>query len=151
MQHCQVSLSLISCVHAHAAILHADWSPGTAGKKDTFVHASRRAPRCLPCNVNDSLAKTGVGEEINLFHAVRACPCTLDAMCKGAANHMIIHGWKCEFTKWRPGLWHFSHGGERAHLYPRQYSCRYEQHCVMLHMPGTLPASLCWRLSPWSC
>ena len=81
------------------------------GRRDQFVHASRRAPRCLPCNYTDPLESTGVGEAINMFHAVKACPCTLDALCKGAENTQIINAWDCRFTKWRPAWWYFAHGG----------------------------------------
>ncbi|KAK9809692.1 hypothetical protein WJX73_005491 [Symbiochloris irregularis] len=59
----------------HALPFHLSdniWFPEWDGKKDTFVHASRRAPR---------------------------------------DNNMILSGWDCRWTKWRPGMWYFSHGG----------------------------------------
>ena len=74
---------------------------GGAGHKDKYVHASRRAPRCLPCNYTDPLEATGVGQRINSFKAVKACPCTMDALCKGADNAGIINSWDCTFTKYR--------------------------------------------------
>ena len=82
-----------------------------AGRKDVFVHASRRAPRCLPCNYTDPLEESGIAEQLNLFHAIKACPCTLDAMCKGAHNPHIINPWDCKFSKFRPAWWYFVHGG----------------------------------------
>ena len=82
-----------------------------AGRRDRYVHASRRAPRCLPCNYTDPLEASGVGAAINRFNAVKACPCTLEAMCKGADNAHIINAWDCRFTKWRPAWWYFAHGG----------------------------------------
>lgn len=80
-----------------------------AGRRDRFVHASRRAPRCLPCNYTDPLEDTGVGAAINRFNAVKACPCTLEALCKGTDNTHIINSWDCRFTKWRPAWWYFAH------------------------------------------
>lgn len=74
---------------------------GGTGHKDKYVHASRRAPRCLPCNYTDPVEATGVGPRINSFHAVKACPCTMDALCKGADNPGIINSWDCTFTKYR--------------------------------------------------
>ena len=74
---------------------------GGTGHKDKYVHASRRAPRCLPCNYTDPVEATGVGARINSFHAVKACPCTMDALCKGADNPGIINSWDCTFTKYR--------------------------------------------------
>ena len=79
------------------------------------MHASRRAPRCLPCNYSDPLEATGVGQEINMFRAVKACPCNLDALCKGADNPFIIKTWDCKFKKFRPAWWYFAHGGEPLH------------------------------------
>ena len=86
-----------------AAISHAAGLPNeilpadrarAAGRKYRYVHGSRRAPRCLPCNYTDPLEASGVGERINAFNAVKACPCNLDAMCKGPPNpHVINSAW----------------------------------------------------------
>lgn len=39
-------------------------------------------------------------------------------MCRGVRNDMILNSWKCDFTKWRPGMWHFSHGGASCSSLP---------------------------------
>ena len=100
----QLLYLLFCCWHSYL--------PGAAGRKDRYVHASRRAPRCLPCNYTDPLEASGVGDRINSFRAVKACPCNLDAMCKGPSNPHIINPWDCTWTRYHPGWWMFSHGGE---------------------------------------
>ncbi|KAK9799721.1 hypothetical protein WJX73_004054 [Symbiochloris irregularis] len=92
------------------------WFPEWKGRRDRNIHASRRAPRCLPCNYTDPLEATGVGPALNIFKAVKACPCNLEALCKGADNPHIINSWDCRFTKWRPAWWYFAHGGAGAVL-----------------------------------
>lgn len=52
-----------------------------------------------------------MGDQINLFHAVKACPCNLDAMCKGPPNPHIINPWDCTWSRYHPGWWYFGHGG----------------------------------------
>ena len=81
-----------------------------AGRKDRYVHASRRAPRCLPCNYSDPLEASGIGARINGFQAAKACPCNLEALCKGPNNEHIINPWDCTWSRHHPGWWYFAHG-----------------------------------------
>ena len=74
------------------------------------MHGSRRAPRCLPCNYSDPLEASGVGARINGFQAVKACPCNLEALCKGPSNEHIINSWDCTWSRHHPGWWYFAHG-----------------------------------------
>ena len=86
---------------------------GPAGHKDHYIHGSRRAPRCLPCDDHDPLEGTSAGWDINAFKSLRACPCNLNNLCP-APNGGIINHQHCAFINWRPGLWYFAHGGAHA-------------------------------------
>ena len=119
-QHCSAQPSLPG-PHQPAQVPHTHAFTGEAGRgrvrvgrlagrKDRYVHGSRRAPRCLPCNYTDPLEASGVGARINGFQAVKACPCNLEALCKGPSNEHIINSWDCTWSRHHPGWWYFAHG-----------------------------------------
>ncbi|KAK9847910.1 hypothetical protein WJX84_006722 [Apatococcus fuscideae] len=81
-----------------------DW-----GEKDVYVHANRKAPRCLPCDYRDPLENT---TDIWGWNAISGCPCSTDVLCKSDNLHIF---WEdCSWVYWTPGYWYFLHGGAGA-------------------------------------
>ncbi|KAK9828631.1 hypothetical protein WJX72_001195 [[Myrmecia] bisecta] len=88
------------------------WWPDHRDGRDHFIHANRRAPRCLPCNYRDPLAanKSLVQGQ---FAAVPACPCTPQVLCE-VDNVGAFNRGGCGFNYFHPGNWYFLHGGAGA-------------------------------------
>ncbi|KAK9837693.1 hypothetical protein WJX74_003187 [Apatococcus lobatus] len=89
------------------------WFPEKEDDRDIFVHADRKAPRCLPCGYEDPLMHRPWDTTVPQpsWNATPACPCTQQSLCDMDNLNMFTD---CNWNYWRPGFWYFIHGGAGA-------------------------------------